>query len=83
MVAVGRFVMRTKEYLVTIRPKDDVLLLETMFFPDEIRAADEVEGLPAKARVDDREQRMARQLIDSLATEWDPSKYHTSTASAC
>jgi DNA end-binding protein Ku len=76
MVAVGRFVMRTKEYLVTIRPRDDVLVLETMYFPDEIRAADEVENLPVKARVNDREQRMARQLIDSLATEWDPSKYH-------
>jgi DNA end-binding protein Ku len=76
MVAVGRFVMRTKEYLVTIRPKDDVLMLETMFFPDEIRATDEIEGLPVKDGVTERELRMARQLIDSLATEWDPSKYH-------
>jgi DNA end-binding protein Ku len=76
MVAVGRFVMRTKEYLVTIRPKDDVLMLETMFFPDEIRATDEIEGLPVKGRVTDREMAMARQLIDSLATEWDASKYH-------
>jgi DNA end-binding protein Ku len=76
MVAVGRFVMRTKEYLVTIRPKDEVLMLETMFFPDEIRATDEIEGLPVKGRVTDRELRMARQLIDSLATEWDASKYH-------
>jgi DNA end-binding protein Ku len=76
MVAIGRFVMRTKEYLAAIRPMDGILALETMFFPDEIREASEVDGVPVRARVADREVKMARQLIGSLATEWDPKRYH-------
>ena len=76
MVAIGRFVMRTKEYLAAIRPTDGILALETMFFPDEIREASEVDGVPVRARVADREVKMARQLIGSLATEWDPKRYH-------
>jgi len=75
MVAIGRFVMRTKEYLAAIRPMDGILALETMFFPDEIREASEVNGVPVRARAVDREVKMARQLIGSLATEWDPKRY--------
>jgi DNA end-binding protein Ku len=76
MVAIGRFVMRTKEYLAAIRPKDGVLVLETMFFPDEIRTTEEVENVPVRRQANDREMKMARQLIGSLATDWKPNKYH-------
>ena len=41
-VAIGRFVMRIKEYLAAVRPMDGTLVLETMFFPDEIRQPSEV-----------------------------------------
>jgi DNA end-binding protein Ku len=75
-VAVGRFVMRTKEYLAAIRPMDGILALETMFFPDEIRDASEVENIPVRTRADEGQLKLARQLIDSLATEWDPKRYH-------
>src|SRR5436190_22304536 len=75
-VAIGRFVMRTKEYLAAIRPMDGILALETMFFPDEIRQASEVENVPVRARAGERELKMAKQLIGSLATEWDPKRYH-------
>src|SRR5881628_2782864 len=75
-VAIGRFVMRTKEYLAAIRPMDGMLVLETMFFPDEVRETSEIEGVPVRGKADDRQLKMARQLIDSLATEWDPKKYH-------
>jgi DNA end-binding protein Ku len=74
MVAIGRFVMRTKEYLAAICPMDGILALETMFFPDEIRDASDVGGVPVRARVPDRELKIARQLIGSLAAEWDPSR---------
>jgi len=75
MVAVGRFVMRTKEYLAAIRPMGKVLALETMFFPDEVRSVDEVENVPVRRQVSDRELKMARQLVGSMATEWDPTRY--------
>jgi DNA end-binding protein Ku len=75
-VAIGRFVMRTKEYLAAIRPKDGVLVLETMFFPDEIRQPSELENVPVRLRVDDRQVKMARQLIGTLSSDWDPKRYH-------
>jgi DNA end-binding protein Ku len=73
--AVGRFVMRTKEYLAALRADDGLLVLETLFFADEIRDAHDVVGPVKRAKVGDREQRIARQLIDSMATEWDPTRY--------
>ena len=75
-VAIGRFVMRTKQYLVALRPAGKLLFLETMYFPDEIRATKELEGEVKGARVSDRELKVAEQLIDSLTTEWDPGRYH-------
>ena len=73
-VAIGRFVMRTKQYLAAVRASGKVLMLETMYFPDEIRKADSVGELPAD-RVDKRELEMAERLIDSLTTAWKPEKY--------
>jgi len=72
-VGVGRFVMRTKEYLTTIRPLGPGLVLETMFFPDEIRDFDDVVG-PGKTSVAPRELEMAKQLIRSLEDRWEPRK---------
>jgi DNA end-binding protein Ku len=71
-VGVGRFVMRTKEYLATIRPLGQGLALETMFFPDEIRDQREVLGPLKKVNVSPRELEMAKQLIKSLEDKWDP-----------
>ena len=75
-VAIGRFVMRTKQYLTALRPSGNLLLLETMFFPDEIRSTKELEDDVKGAKVSDRELKVAEQLIDSLTTEWDPQRYH-------
>ncbi|MGV3758918.1 MAG: Ku protein [Actinomycetota bacterium] len=73
-VAIGRFVMRTKQYLGAIRVSGDVLVLETMFFGDEIRDTKDLD-LPAKGKLADRELRIAEQLIDSMTVEFDPSSY--------
>jgi DNA end-binding protein Ku len=73
-VGIGRFVMRTKEYLTTIRPLGGGLALETMFYPDEIREQSEVVGSGGKGAVSSRELDMARQLIRSLEEDWDPKK---------
>jgi DNA end-binding protein Ku len=72
--AIGRFVMRTKQYLVAVRPVNNHLVLETLYWADEIRDTKELD-LPKGVRVGDREMKIALQLIDSLTTEWDPKRY--------
>src|SRR5947199_493305 len=75
-VAIGKVVLRTKQYLAAIRPLDGVLALSTMLFADEVVPASEVDGAKSKdASVSKREVDMASQIIDSLSTEWDPSRY--------
>lgn len=74
-VAIARFVLRTKEHLVLIRPVSGALALHTMLFPDEIIAANEVDGLPVRVKPDPREVKMAEQLVDSLTVKWNPKKY--------
>ena len=74
-VAIARFVLRTKEHLVLIRPASGALALHTMLFPDEIVAASDVDGLPVRVKPDAREVKMAEQLIDSLTVKWNPKKY--------
>jgi DNA end-binding protein Ku len=60
-VAIGTVVMRNKEYTVAIRPDDEVLKLETMYFADEIP---------------DREVQMAGLLLESMESDWEPDRYH-------
>ena len=75
-VGIARVVMRTKQYLVAIRPVEDALVMSTMNFADEVVPETELEGLPgASSNVSDRELTMARQLIESLSTEFEPGKY--------
>ncbi len=74
-VAVGRFVLRSKEALVAIRPIDGMLCLETMRYADEVLAVDR-ELVDSQPEPSERELEMARQLVDTLAGEFDPEKYH-------
>jgi DNA end-binding protein Ku len=75
-VAIGKMVMREKEYLAAIRPLDGVLLLETMRFVDEVVTTEEI-GVPAvEKQPGKRELEMAAQLIDTLSGKFDPAKYH-------
>jgi DNA end-binding protein Ku len=73
-VAIARFVMRTKQYLAAIRVADDVLVLETMYFADEIRDTKSL-NVPKRTKVPDRERRVAEQLIDSMTVAWKPERY--------
>jgi DNA end-binding protein Ku len=75
-VGIAKVVMWNKEYLAAVRPLEGGLVLETMHFNDEVIPADRVAGLEVKAKVDDRELKMAQQLIDSLSTKFKPEKYH-------
>ena len=76
-VAIAMLVMRNKEYLVAVRPDADVLVLETMYFADEVRSpAEELPDLPGDESFTDREENMAQLLIESMANDWDPARYH-------
>src|SRR5262249_56337062 len=75
-VAIGRVVMRSKESLVAIRPLDGVLCLETMRYADEINPVDGVLPDVEVAEPSERELEMAKQLIDALSAQFDPTKYH-------
>jgi DNA end-binding protein Ku len=75
-VGIARLVLRTKQYLAAIRPLGDALVLETLLYPDEVTLPDEIEGLPrGDVEIQDRELKIARQLIESLSTEFEPENY--------
>ncbi len=76
-VAIARVVLRSKEHLVAIRPRSGVLALETMLFSDEVIPPDSLDELAGDGEVatSDRELKMAKQLIDSLTSEFEPEKY--------
>jgi DNA end-binding protein Ku len=74
--AIGTLVMRGKEYLTAIRADDKVLVLETMYFADEVRdPAEEIGSLPGKAPAKPAEMQMAVQLVESMSGDWDPADY--------
>jgi DNA end-binding protein Ku len=76
-VAIARVVIRSKEQLVAIRAMGDVLEMATMLFVDEIAAPDQLDELPdpTEVKTTKREVDVAKQLIDSLAGEFEPDKY--------
>ncbi|MGH3732443.1 MAG: Ku protein [Acidimicrobiales bacterium] len=75
-VGIATLVLRDKEHLVAVRPTEQVLMLETMYFEDEIRdPKQELDTLPELGNAGPRELKIAKQLIDSLTDEWDPSRY--------
>ena len=75
MVGIGRFVLRTKPHLVAIRPLASALALETLFFGDEVRSADEYTLGIGDVAISDRELKTARQLISAMVTSWSPSTH--------
>jgi DNA end-binding protein Ku len=73
-VGIAKVALREKEHLATIRLKDDLFVLETMHWPDEIREP-EFEELEKKVDVRDTEVKMARQLIQQLSADFDPGEF--------
>jgi len=75
-VGIGRFVLRTKQYLAALRPKDGALVISTMLFADEVVGTEDLEvPTTAETKPSEREVKMARQLVNSLSAEWEPDKY--------
>ncbi|GAA2415667.1 Ku protein [Streptomyces coeruleofuscus] len=77
MVGIATFVMRGKQYLTALRAEDNVLVLQTLHWADEVRdPGQELPELPAGRAGKGKELDMALQLIDSLSGPWEPSRYH-------
>lgn len=73
---IARFVMRAKEYIAAIRAGDEILILDTLRFAEDIRdPGKELKSLPERVKVQDNELKMAETLIDSMSAEWDPEAY--------
>ena len=73
LAAVAKYVMRERQHLGALRVRDGVIVLEKMYFADEIRPTDEL--APRDANVDERELDMAMQLIDRFAGSFKPEQY--------
>src|SRR5437588_3104462 len=73
-VGIAKVAFRDKEHLAALRFSDEVLVLETMYWPDEIRAA-KFEELDKDAKLRPQEVQMARTLIDNLTEDWHPEEY--------
>lgn len=75
-VAIARLVLRNREYLGAMRIIDGVICLSTMRFANEVVMPKELEGAPTSIKVDEKELKMAGQLIDALVKDFDPKQYH-------
>jgi DNA end-binding protein Ku len=74
-IAIAQVALRQRESLATLRTRDGVLVLETLLWPDEVRAAD-FGFLDDDIEVRSQELRMATSLIDSMTVDFDPAEYH-------
>jgi DNA end-binding protein Ku len=74
MAALGRMVIRGNENLVLIRPKGEALVLETLFLAEDVRSQAEIDEAVEAIDVKEPELDLARQLIDSLVGEWEPTE---------
>ena len=73
--ALGRVVMRTKEYLTLIRARDERLVLTTLLWHDEVRPTDPIPAPTKKDKPAKKEVDAAVELIESFSCDWDPSRY--------
>jgi DNA end-binding protein Ku len=71
-VAIAKVVIRNKQHLAALRPWNGVLVLETMYYADEVRQPEQVDG---NARLRKPEVEMAKSLVENLSAKFDPAKY--------
>ena len=74
-VGIAKVVIKTRQYLAGVKPEDGALVLELMHFADELADSEKLH-LPKKVEMGKREMTMAKSLIDSMASKWNPEKYH-------
>ena len=73
-VAIAKFALRDRERLVSVRPHDGALLMNTLHWPDEIRSTGDLD-IPGDVKVSPAELKMAENLVNMMATEFEPDEY--------
>lgn len=73
-IAIAKVVIRTRQHLAGVKPQKNGLMLELMHFPEELLDASEFKG-PTENPVGKAELQMAKQLIESMSSEWKPEQY--------
>jgi DNA end-binding protein Ku len=73
-VGIAKVVIKTRQYLAGVKPEDGTLVLELMHFADELADPGRLH-VPKKTEVGKREMNMAKSLIDSMSSKWNPEKY--------
>jgi len=73
-VGIAKVVIKTRQYLAGVKPEDGALVLELMHFADELADPGKLH-IPKKIEVGKREMNMAKSLIDSMSSKWNPEKY--------
>jgi DNA end-binding protein Ku len=75
-VGIAKVVIRQKEALVALRPHGNLLQMDTLIYFDEVVPQDRIDDLPGdEIETSDRELAIAKQLVETLATEWNPEQY--------
>jgi DNA end-binding protein Ku len=74
-VGIAKVVIKTRQYLAGVKPEDGALVLELMHFSDELADPEKLH-VPKKTEVGKREMNMAKSLIGSMSSKWNPEKYH-------
>jgi DNA end-binding protein Ku len=74
-VAVAKVVIRNKQHLAAVRPYEGVLLLETMYYADEVRRPEVLDGDTGAAKLQKAEVEMAKSLVENLSASFEPEKY--------
>jgi len=73
-VGIAKVVIKTRQYLAGVKPEDGALVLELMHFADELADPQKL-NVPKKLEIGKREMTMAKSLIDSMSSKWEPQKY--------
>ncbi len=81
MVGLAKVALREREYLATLRAEDGVIVMETMYWPDEIREP-QFETLEEEVEIRDDEAKMAQMIIDNLTGAFDPAAWHDESREA-
>ncbi|MEA4925097.1 MAG: Ku protein [Syntrophomonadaceae bacterium] len=74
-IAIAKIFIRSKQSLAAIRVKDDYLIMETIFYPDEIRSPASLSKGLDPGKLHENETKMAVSLIENLSTDFDPARY--------
>jgi len=73
-VGIAKVVIKTRQYLAGVKAEDDVLILELMHFAEDLAKSDKL-NVPKKLELGKRELDMAKALVDSMSSKWNPEKY--------